>query len=98
MDAKRKKKLEAAGWKVDDATDFLSLSSEEAEFIELKLALAQGLREERTAQGADPGAACTPCRIQSVSCRQDGIRGPIGQRGPHGAFAVQARGTPQGRS
>jgi len=38
MDAKRKKKLEAAGWKVGDATDFLGLSSEEAEFIEFKLA------------------------------------------------------------
>ena len=51
MDAKRKKKLEASGWKVGDATDFLGLSSEEAEFIELKLALAEGLKEERTTLG-----------------------------------------------
>ena len=51
MDAKRKKKLEARGWKVGDTADFLGLSPEEVEFVELKLALAQGLREERETQG-----------------------------------------------
>ena len=51
MDAKKRKKLEAAGWRVGDAADFLKLSPEEAEFVELKLALAAGLREERETQG-----------------------------------------------
>lgn len=51
MDAKKRRKLEAAGWKVGDAADFLRLTPEEAEFVQLKLALAAGLREERETQG-----------------------------------------------
>src|SRR5207248_9340565 len=39
--------LEAAGWSVGTAKDFLGLSKQEAEFIELKLALAEGLRRRR---------------------------------------------------
>ena len=51
MDAKKRKRLEAAGWRLGDASDFLGLSTEEVEFIELKLALAVGLKEERAALG-----------------------------------------------
>jgi predicted XRE-type DNA-binding protein len=51
MDAKKRKKLEAAGWRVGDAAEFLGLSPEETEFVQLKLALAEGLREERETQG-----------------------------------------------
>jgi hypothetical protein len=47
MDTKTRKKLEAAGWKTGDARDFLELSDAEAEFIEMKLALAQDLRARR---------------------------------------------------
>jgi predicted XRE-type DNA-binding protein len=50
MDAKKRRKLEAAGWKVGDAAEFLGLTPEEAEFVQLKLALAEGLREERETQ------------------------------------------------
>ena len=38
MKANRRKKLEAAGWKVGTAKEFLKLSAEEAAFVELKLA------------------------------------------------------------
>lgn len=51
MDAKKKKKLESAGWRVGDAADFLELTPEEAEFVELKLALAAGLKAERETRG-----------------------------------------------
>ena len=47
MDTKTRKKLEAAGWKTGDARDFLELTDAEAEFIEMKLALAQDLRARR---------------------------------------------------
>ncbi len=33
MDSKKKKKLEAKGWTIGDASDFLELSPEEAQFI-----------------------------------------------------------------
>ena len=45
-DSKRKR-LEAKGWRVGDARDFLELTEEEAAFIDLKLRLAASLRERR---------------------------------------------------
>src|ERR1041385_9087629 len=47
MKAAKRRKLEAAGWRVGDARDFLGLSSSEAQFVEIKLALARKLREIR---------------------------------------------------
>jgi DNA-binding XRE family transcriptional regulator len=48
--AEKRKKLEAAGWRVGDVKDFLALTSGEAEFVEIKLALARRLRELREEQ------------------------------------------------
>ena len=47
MRSERRKKLEAAGWRVGDARDFLELTPGEAEFVEIKLALARRLRQFR---------------------------------------------------
>jgi DNA-binding XRE family transcriptional regulator len=47
MKTEKKKKLEAAGWTVGDARDFLALTADEAEFVEIKLALARRLRALR---------------------------------------------------
>jgi predicted XRE-type DNA-binding protein len=47
MDKKAKKVLEVAGWEVGDAQDFLGLTDAEAEFIDMKLALAGDLRARR---------------------------------------------------
>ena len=35
------RRLEAAGWRVGTVADFLGLSPEEAQFLEMKLALAR---------------------------------------------------------
>ncbi len=43
----RRRTLERAGWTVGDAGDFLALSTEERRFVEVKLALATGLRQRR---------------------------------------------------
>ena len=50
MDSKKKKKLEAKGWRFGDASDFLGLSPEEAQFIDLKIALKDSLKAERLKQ------------------------------------------------
>jgi hypothetical protein len=42
--AEKRKKLEAAGWDVGDAREFLDLTPDEVEFVEIKLALARRLR------------------------------------------------------
>ncbi len=39
MDSTKRQKLEAAGWKVGSATEFLQLSPEEEAIIETRLAL-----------------------------------------------------------
>jgi len=51
MDTKKKKRLEAAGWRVGSADDFLELSPEEFAFVELKLALSGELRDRRNELG-----------------------------------------------
>ncbi len=51
MNKEKRRRLEKAGWKVGNAADFLDLSPAEARFVELKLALAQGLRARREERG-----------------------------------------------
>jgi predicted XRE-type DNA-binding protein len=51
MNEAKRKKLEAKGWHVGDAKEFLALSDADAAFIELKLKLAQGLRARRLKRG-----------------------------------------------
>ena len=45
MKATKRRKLESNGWRVGSAKDLLGLSDEEAEYVELKLALSSSLRE-----------------------------------------------------
>ena len=47
MKTVKKKSLEAKGWKIGNSTEFLGLSSEEAAYVELKLALSKNLQETR---------------------------------------------------
>jgi len=50
MDKKKRELLEAQGWKVAGAQEFLELSNEELEYIEIKIALSQlvkALRKRR---------------------------------------------------
>ena len=56
MDAKKRKRLEAAGWAVGDAADFFRLSPEEAALVEMRLALSRSLRERRLAAGLTQAA------------------------------------------
>ena len=46
----KKERLEAAGWCVGSAEEFLGLSKEEAAFVEMKLALAESMRKRRQAR------------------------------------------------
>ncbi len=47
MDNKKKKALESKGYRVGSAEDFLGLSREESQYIELKLGLSKALAELR---------------------------------------------------
>lgn len=48
MRSNKQKKLEAKGWKIGSASDFLELSPEEELYIELKLSLCKSLKKLRT--------------------------------------------------
>ena len=47
MRSSKRKRLEAKGWKVGSAKDFLGLSSQEEAYIGIKLRLAEALRNQR---------------------------------------------------
>jgi DNA-binding XRE family transcriptional regulator len=55
MKKEKRQRLEAAGWRVGSASDFLGLSREEAAFVETKLALAAGVKQRRIATGLTQG-------------------------------------------
>lgn len=47
MRAEKRRQLERAGWAIGDAGDFLGLTADERRFVDVKLALANGLRLRR---------------------------------------------------
>lgn len=49
MEASKRKALEAAGWKVGDAADFLGMSEDERQLLETRVELAQAVRRQREA-------------------------------------------------
>lgn len=51
MRAEKRRGLEAKGWKVGSAKDFLGLTDQEAAYIELRVKLAQGLKAKRNSRG-----------------------------------------------
>jgi len=67
MKATKRDRLEAAGWTVGSAAEFLALSQEEAAFVEMKVALSQSLRQWRNRQGLTQGELAT--RLNSSQSR-----------------------------
>jgi helix-turn-helix protein len=47
VDAQKRAALEAAGWKIGDAADFLGLTEEEQQIIEFRLMVGRGVRRLR---------------------------------------------------
>ena len=56
MKSDKQARLERAGWVVADAARFLRLSAHEQRFVELKLALATGVRQLRERRGLTQAA------------------------------------------
>ncbi len=51
MNNAKKTRLRRAGWIVGDAAEFLGLTPQEAQFVEMKLALAEGVKDWREKLG-----------------------------------------------
>ena len=67
MREEKRRRLQARGWKVGTAQEFLRLSAEEAAYIELKVRLAMGLCEWRRRR--DLTQADLAKRLQSSQSR-----------------------------
>ena len=67
MNSSQKSRLQRAGWTVGDAAEFLDLSPEEAQFVEMKLALAAGIRKKREQSGLTQAALAD--RLRSSQSR-----------------------------
>ena len=51
MDARKRKRLEAAGWRVGTVAEFLELSEAESALIEMRRSLSRSLKVQRTRRG-----------------------------------------------
>ena len=49
MDAAKRKMIEAAGWKIGDAADFLEMSDQERQLLDTRVKLALAIRQQREA-------------------------------------------------
>lgn len=56
MNTLKKARLQREGWVVGDAAEFLNLNPQEAQFLELKLALAVGIGQLREHRGMTQAA------------------------------------------
>lgn len=50
MDAAKRKVLQAAGWKIGDAADFLGMNDAERQLLDARVELALAVRRQREAQ------------------------------------------------
>ena len=57
MDEAKRRRLEAAGYRVGSVDEFLGLSTEETALIEMKLALPRAVRARREALGLEASQA-----------------------------------------
>jgi len=59
MEQTKRKRLEAAGWQVGSAADFLGLNYEEAAYVELRVRLSEALKARRLASELSQKAVAT---------------------------------------
>lgn len=50
MDAAKRKTLQAAGWRIGDAADFLEMSDDERQLLDARVELALAVRRQREAR------------------------------------------------
>jgi ribosome-binding protein aMBF1 (putative translation factor) len=50
MDAAKRKALQAAGWEIGDAADFLAMSAEDRQLLDARVELALAIRRQREAR------------------------------------------------
>ena len=73
MNANKKKALEAAGFCVGDASDFLGLTTEESRLVDLRIAVSRNVRILREKGSSDSDATGCSDRLEPVPGGQDRV-------------------------
>lgn len=95
MDENKRKRLEAAGWKVGDTQEFLGLTDAEMAYIDLRIALSNALRERRRAAGITQQKLAkrlgsSQSRVAKMEARDDSVSLDLLVRGLLAAGATAA--------
>lgn len=62
MKKEKRERLEKAGWRVGDTREFLKLTDADSALIDIRLALAQALKERRAVRGLSQAALAIQIR------------------------------------
>src|SRR5450631_640011 len=72
MRENKRKKLDAKGWKIGTAKDFLGMSDEEESYVNLRLKLAEGLKTRRQAPWGHSERTRSGHQVQAIASCKDG--------------------------
>ncbi|HEV3261903.1 MAG TPA: XRE family transcriptional regulator [Gemmataceae bacterium] len=86
MDAKKRKALEAAGWRFGDAADFLGMTDEERQLLDARIEAASAVRRQREALQLSQKELAS--RIKTSQPRVTKIERAAPVPGPHAPLAV----------
>ena len=90
MNSKRRKELETKGWKFGGVEDFLGLTEEELEYIEVKITLSEMVKDYREKKGLTQIAAAEIFQpVLTQTKPGDGHVLQFGERLREGGFVCQ---------
>ncbi len=97
MDKRTKGRLESAGWKIGEASEFLGLSAEAAAILELGLNLAKAVRERRIRRNLSQEQLARMLGSSQSRVAKDGGCRSVGQHRSDDPIASADGSKPQGR-
>jgi hypothetical protein len=94
MNSLRKARLQRNGWTVADTAEFLDLSPQQAQFVELKTGTGRWGPATAGATWRDSSRPGGAVAFEPIACCQDGSGGPVSDRRHDDAVAAVIGATP----
>ena len=70
----KSRRLQAKGWKIGSAREFLGMTDQEEEYVELRLKLADALKRQRIRRQSDASGFGKDDEIEPITGCKDGSR------------------------